>query len=191
MSRIPRLFVISGPSGAGKGTLVSLLRKRRPDLGLTVSATTRKPREGETPNVSYYFVTEDTFSAWVAEGAFLEHAGNYGNRYGTLWSEVNPHLKAGRSVILEIDVQGGFNVRKAFPDAVLIFIMPPSIEDLEARLRHRGTETEEQIQKRLKRAIAELELASQYDEIVVNDDRERACSELVALIDSYETDERN
>lgn len=191
MSRSARLFVISGPSGVGKGTLVTLLRDRRPDLGLTVSVTTRDPREGEIPDVSYHYLNEDEFAKLVNEDAFLEWAGNYGNHYGTLWSEVNPYLETGRSVILEIDVQGGFNVRKAFPDAVLIFIMPPSVEELEARLRHRGTESDEQVAKRMARALEELELAPQYDEIVVNADRNVATDELVTLIERYETDERN
>lgn len=190
MSRIPRLFVISGPSGVGKGTLVSHVRERRPELGLTVSATTRAPRPGEIENVSYYYLSEDEFSRLVSEDAFLEHAGNYGNRYGTLWSEVRPSLEEGRSVILEIDVQGAINVRNVFPDAVLLFIAPPSLEELEKRLRSRGTESEEQVLKRLARAKDELELASLYDEVIVNDDLELAVDKLDALIESYETDER-
>lgn len=190
MSRIPRLFVISGPSGVGKGTLVSQVRERRPELGLTVSATTRAPRPGEIENVSYYYLSEDEFSRLVSEDAFLEHAGNYGNRYGTLWSEVRPSLEEGRSVILEIDVQGAINVRNVFPDAVLLFIAPPSLEELEKRLRSRGTESEEQVLKRLARAKDELELASLYDEVIVNDDLELAVDKLDALIESYETDER-
>ncbi len=190
MSRIPRLFVISGPSGVGKGTLVSQVRERRPELGLTVSATTRAPRPGEIENVSYYYLSEDEFSRLVSEDAFLEHAGNYGNRYGTLWSEVRPSLEEGRSVILEIDVQGAINVRNVFPDAVLLFIAPPSLGELEKRLRSRGTESEEQVLKRLARAKDELELASLYDEVIVNDDLELAVDKLDTLIESYETDER-
>jgi len=191
VSKTARLFVISGPSGAGKGTLVSLLRERRPDLGLTVSATTREPREGEIDGVSYHFMTDEEFTRLAEEGAFLEWDGHFDKRYGTLWSEVTPYLEAGKSVILEIDVNGAFNVKKAVPDAVLILITPPSIKVLEERLRSRGSETEEQIALRLERAAEETELSSRYDEILLNDDLERATDQLEALIDSYETDERS
>ena len=190
MSRTPRLFVISGPSGAGKGTLVSLLRAKRPDLGLTVSATTRKPREGEQDGVSYHFLSEEEFSRLVDEDAFLEWDGHFEKRYGTLWSEVTPCLEDGRSVILEIDVNGGFNVKKAMPESVLIFIAPPSLEVLEQRLRSRGSETEEQIANRLARVSMEMEFSTRYDEVVVNDDLELASRQLEDLIDKYETDER-
>lgn len=190
MSRSPRLLVISGPSGVGKGTLVSHVRGDRPDLGLTVSATTREPRSGEIPDVSYHYISNEEFSRLVDEGAFVEWAGHFDNRYGTLWSEVLPHLEDGRSVILEIDVQGGFNVRKAYPDAVLIFIAPRSLDELEARLRGRGTEDEEQIALRMEKAKEEMELSSQYDSIVVNGDLDVAVAELEKLIDTYETDER-
>lgn len=191
MSKTARLFVISGPSGAGKGTLVSLLRERRPDLGLTVSATTREPREGEIDGVSYHFLTDEEFSRLAEEGAFLEWDRHFDKCYGTLWSEVTPYLEAGRSVILEIDVNGAFNVKKAVPDAVLIFITPPSIKVLEERLRGRGSETEEQIALRLERATEETKLSSRYDEILLNDDLEGATDQLEALIDRYETDERS
>ena len=171
--------------------MVSLVRDRRPDLGLTVSATTRKPRPGEVPDVSYHFLSEDEFSRLVDEDAFLEWDGHFERRYGTLWSEVTPCLESGRSVILEIDVNGGFNVKRAMPDAVLIFIAPPSLEILEERLRMRGSETEEQIAKRLSRVSMEMESSSRYDEVIVNDDLESAVEELAALIDRYETDERS
>ena len=188
MARRARLFVISGPSGVGKGTLVSRVRDRHPNLGLTVSATTRKPREGEVPDVSYHFISEEEFSRLVDEGAFLEWDGHFGSHYGTLWSEVNPHLEAGNSVILEIDVKGAFNVRKALPESVLIFVAPPSLEELEARLRNRGAETEEQIAVRLQRVEMEMGFASQYDEILVNDDLDEATDRLEAMIRQYETD---
>lgn len=188
MARRARLFVISGPSGVGKGTLVSRVRDRHPNLGLTVSATTRKPRAGEVPDVSYHFISEEEFSRLVDEGAFLEWDGHFGSHYGTLWSEVNPHLEAGNSVILEIDVKGAFNVRKALPESVLIFVAPPSLEELEARLRNRGAETEEQIAVRLQRVEMEMGFASQYDEILVNDDLDEATDRLEAMIRQYETD---
>lgn len=190
MSKVARLFVISGPSGVGKGTLVSLLREKRPDLGLAVSATTRPPREGEVSGVSYHFISQDEFSRLVDEGAFLEWDGHFENCYGTLWSEVTPLIEAGRSVILEIDVKGAFNVRNVVPEAVLIFVAPPSIEVLKERLRTRGAENEEQIAKRLARVQMEMDLASRYDEIVVNDDLNEALCTLESLITQYETDER-
>lgn len=188
MARRARLFVVSGPSGVGKGTLVSRVRDRIPNLGLTVSATTRDPRAGEIPDVSYHFITEDEFERLVAEGAFLEWDGHFGSHYGTLWSEVDPHLEQGNSVILEIDVKGAFNVRKALPEAVLIFVAPPSLEELEARLRGRGAENEDQIAQRLERVEMEMGYAPQYDEILVNDDLDQATSALEELIRHYETD---
>ncbi len=186
MSRAAKLFVVSGPSGVGKGTLVSLVREQRPDLGLTVSATTRQPRPGEVDGVSYHFLTNDDFDRRVEAGEFLEWANVHGNRYGTLASEVDRNLSAGKSVILEIDVQGALNVRKVFPDAVLVFIEPPSMEVLEQRLRGRETESEESLRLRLADAAGELELAPRYDERIVNDDLERATSELLQVLESHE-----
>lgn len=186
MSRTPKLFVVSGPSGVGKGTLVSLVREQRSDLGLTVSATTRQPRPGEVDGVSYHFLTNDDFDRRVEAGEFLEWANVHGNRYGTLASEVDRNLSAGKSVILEIDVQGALNVRKVFPDAVLVFIEPPSMEVLEQRLRGRETESEESLRLRLADAAGELELAPRYDERIVNDDLERATSELLRVLETHE-----
>lgn len=186
MSRTPRLFVVSGPSGVGKGTLVSRVREQRPDLGLTVSATTRQPRPGEVDGTSYYFLSVEDFVQRVAAGEFLEWANVFGNRYGTLRSEVDRNLDAGKSVILEIDVQGALNVRKLMPEAVLVFIEPPSFEALESRLRGRGTEEEEVVQVRLKTAKEELELAPSYDERIVNDDLQEATSEFLRMLDSHE-----
>lgn len=191
MATKARLFVISGPAGAGKGTLVARIRDRRPNLDLSVSATTRKPREGERDGVAYYFLSEDEFTRRVEAGDFLEWDGHFDKRYGTLRSEVDARLEAGHSVILEIDVNGALNVKRVSPDAVLVFIAPPSLEVLEARLRGRGTETEEQIALRLGRVEMEMAKAAQYDEVVVNDDLETAVDELDAIMDKYETDERN
>ena len=182
----PRLFVVSGPAGAGKGTLVARARSRRPRLSVTVSATTRSPREGEIDGTSYYFLTEDEFDRKIEEDAFLEWAHVHKNRYGTLKSEVERLFAQGNSVILEIDVQGAFAVRKQRPDAVLIFIVPPSMEVLEQRLRGRGTEDEDSIRVRLANAVHELSLAGEYDEIVVNDNVEQATEDLLKIIDSYE-----
>lgn len=186
MKATPRLFVISGPAGVGKGTLVSRIRELRPDLELTVSATTRKPRPGEIPGVSYHFLSDDEFSHCVEEGLFLEWAQVHAHRYGTLISEVNDRIERGASVILEIDCQGGFNVKKVLPGAVLIFIMPPSFEELERRLRGRATEDESQITLRLAHAQAELEASTHYDVRIVNDDVERASQELFDVIARYE-----
>lgn len=187
MPRVPRLFCISGPSGAGKGTLVERVRSERPDLGLTVSATTRAPRPGEIDGVSYHFLTQAEYDARVAAGEFLEWANVHGHYYGTLKSEVDKNLSAGRSVILEIDVQGSLNVRKVYPDAVLIFIEPPSMDELEVRLRGRATECEADLKKRLADAAGEMELARAfYNKIIVNDDLDRATTELLNVLDTYE-----
>ncbi len=181
-----KLFVISGPSGAGKGTLVARVREQRSNLGLTVSATTRKPREGEVEGVNYYFLTRDEFERRVEAGAFVEWAEVHGNCYGTLVSEVESKLASGNSLILEIDVQGALQVKKRFPDAVLVFIKPPSLEILRERLVGRGSETPESLELRLADAQGELELADRYDDVVVNDDLDRATEELVRVLDKHE-----
>ena len=188
MGRNARLFVLSGPSGAGKGTILARVCEERPELGLTVSAATRKPRKGEIDGVSYHFMTEERFLELVNEGAFLEWANVHGNHYGTLNSEVDKYLDKGLSVFLEIDVQGAFAVRVKRPDAVLVFVEPPSADELERRLRGRGTEDEAAITLRLANALKEMELADRYDARIVNDDLEKAVNELLALIDRYEND---
>jgi guanylate kinase len=184
----PRLFVISGPSGAGKGTLLAELRKQRPDLGLTVSATTRSPRPGEVDGTSYYFLSDEEFRRRIAAGEFVEWAEVHGHLYGTLVSEVKRLLAKGHSLVLEIDVQGALNVRKVYPDAVLIFIEPPSLQALEERLRGRGTEDEASIELRLKNARHEMELADQYDARIVNDTVDRAAQELGSVMRRFEMD---
>ncbi len=188
MARSARLFVVSGPSGVGKGTLVARLRERRPGLGLTVSATTRPPRTGEADGVSYYFLDDAEFARRVESGEFLEWARVHGHRYGTLRSEAERLMARGVSVVLEIDVQGGLNVRTVYPEVVLVFIEPPSMGELERRLRGRGTEDESSIELRLANASHEMDLASLYDVRIVNDDLERATEELAATIDLYEMD---
>lgn len=180
--------MVSGPSGVGKGTLVARLRERRPSLGLTVSATTRPPREGEADGVSYYFLDDAEFVRRVENGEFLEWANVHGHRYGTLRSEAERLMARGVSVVLEIDVQGGLNVRTVYPEVVLVFIEPPSVGELERRLRGRGTEDESSIELRLANASHEMDLASLYDVRIVNDDLERATEELAATIDLYEMD---
>ncbi len=188
MGATPRLFVISGPSGAGKGTLLAELRKQRPDLGLTVSATTRSPRPGEVDGTSYYFLSDEEFRRRIAAGEFVEWAEVHGHLYGTLVTEVKRLLAKGHSLVLEIDVQGALNVRKVYPDAVLVFIEPPSLQVLEERLRGRGTEDEASIELRLKNARHEMELADQYDVRIVNDTVDRAAQELGSVMRRFEMD---
>lgn len=183
---VAKLFVVSGPSGAGKGTMVALVRDRLPRLGLTVSATTRSPRAGEVDGKSYYFLSQDEFDRKVQAGEFVEWAHVHGHCYGTLASEVERNLASGSSLILEIDVQGALQVREHYPDAVLVFIKPPSLDVLRERLVHRGTESAESLELRLASARQELELADRYDEVIVNDDLDRATSELVGIIEKYE-----
>ncbi len=157
-------------------------------MGLTVSATTRSPREGEVDGVSYHFLDDAEFDRRLANGEFLEWAWVHGHRYGTLVSEVERVLSTGESVVLEIDVQGGLSVRAVMPDAVLVFVEPPSMEELERRLRGRGTEDEKSVELRLANARTEMGHADEYDVRIVNDDLERACDELEDVIHTYEKD---
>jgi guanylate kinase len=172
------ILVITGPSGVGKGTLIKGLLERVPGLELAVSATTRAPRAGEVNGVDYHFLSEADFDRRVAEGEFVEHAEYAGNRYGTLKSELS---RPARGIVLEVDVQGARQVREELPEAVLIFIEPPSFADLEQRLAARGSDQPEQIQRRLAAARAELEAAGEFDHRVVNDDLQRAVQELSEL----------
>lgn len=184
------LFVLSGPSGAGKGTLVKRVLQRIPDAWVSVSATTRQPRLGEVDGKDYFFLDQPRFDELVSQDGFLEWAHVHGNSYGTLRSRVQERMDEGAQVILEIDVQGAFQVKKAMPEAHLIFIEPPSLEELERRLRGRGTETEEVICKRMKTAEVELAQKMEYDVQVINDELERATDELVSYIGSFANDTR-
>ena len=177
-----RLFVITGPSGVGKGTLIRRLRERMPGLELSVSATTRPPRPGEVNGVDYHFTSDEEFDRLAREGRLLEHATYSGHRYGTPRSEVEPRLTEGRSVVLEIEVQGARQVRRAMPEAIQVFIAPPSPEALRERLQGRGTDRPEEIERRL--AVAEEELAArrEFGHVVVNDELDRATDELVELV---------
>lgn len=187
-SRVGNLFVVSGPSGAGKGTLLSQVIERIPDAWVSVSATTRSPRPGEIEGVHYFFLDTDHFKSLVEQDGFLEWAQVHDSFYGTLKKSVVDHMNAGDQVILEIDVQGALQVRKALPEAHLVFIEPPSLEELERRLRQRGTETEDVISSRMKTAEVELAQKMEYDVQVVNDDLERAVDELVEVINSFAND---
>ena len=176
------LMVVSGPSGVGKGTLVKTLIKRRADVVESVSCTTRAPREGEVHGREYYFLDKAEFLKRIEENDFLEYDEHFGNFYGTPKSFVQETLKE-KSVILEIDVVGALNAKKAFPDCVLVMIAPPSVAELKKRLQGRGTETDEQIENRLSRLEYELSQKDKYDFVVVNDELEQALQELEDIID--------
>jgi guanylate kinase len=169
-----RLFVVAGPSGAGKGTLIAELLKRYPSTWLSVSATTRKPRPGEVDGVQYYFMDKSGFDDLVRKGEFLEWAEVHGNLYGTPRGKVAEKLAQDLDVILEIDVQGARQVRDKWPHAVTIFVQPPSIEVLEERLRRRGTEEGDELERRLENALEESREKDDYDYVVVNDQLHRA-----------------
>jgi guanylate kinase len=180
-----RLFVLTGPSGVGKGTLRARAFSDIKDLVYSISCTTRKPRGGERDGVDYHFVTREDFQDRVARGMFLEHAAVHEDLYGTLREDVVRETDAGRDVLLEIDVQGARQIRKLVPDSVLVFIAPPSLDVLELRLRRRGTESEEQIALRLDNAQKEMKEAGGYDHVILNDDLKQASEELRGVISSY------
>lgn len=177
-----RLTVLTGPSGVGKGTLVKALLKRHPELWLSVSATTRAPREGELDGVHYFFLSAEDFAQQVKGDGFLEWATFAGNCYGTPRAAVEQRLREGQPVLLEIEVEGARQVRRSFPVGLQIFVAPPSFEELERRIRGRGTEAEEAIQRRLARAREELAAATEFDAVLVNGDLEAAGHELETLM---------
>ena len=181
-SVLPGVFVITGPSGVGKGTLIRLLRERVPELALSVSATTRQARPGETQGVDYHFISDEEFARHVADGDFVEWAEYSGRRYGTLRDELDRHTSGGRPVVLEIEVQGARQVRETLPDAVQIFIRPPSDEALRDRLIGRGTDDAEQVERRLRVAEDELAAAGEFEHVVVNDRLDEAVDELAAIV---------
>jgi guanylate kinase len=177
-----KVFVITGPSGVGKGTLIEKLLDRIPELELSVSATTREPRPGEEDGREYHFLSEAEFERRVQAGDFLEHAAYSGNRYGTLREAVEGRLAEGRSVVLEIEVQGARQVRAAMPEAVLIFIAPPDPAALRRRLEGRGTDSPEAIERRLRTAELELEARVEFPHVVVNDEVQKAATALESLV---------
>ena len=176
------LYVISAPSGAGKTSLIKALREQQPELALSTSHTTRPKRPGEQDGVDYHFVDQATFLRMIGEGDFLEHAEVFGNYYGTSEGAVRGQLEQGRDLILEIDWQGAQQVRKRFPAAVSIFILPPDVDTLRQRLSDRGQDDEAVIRKRMDQAVSEISHYNEYDYLVINDDFEQALSELTAIL---------
>ena len=179
---MPQVFVITGPSGVGKGTLIRLLRERMPELDLAVSATTRHPRAGETQGEDYWFLTDDEFQRRVEAGEFVEHAEYSGRRYGTLRSELERRIGEGHPVVLEIEVQGARQIRRTMPEALQIFIAPPDADVLRARLVGRGTDTAEDVEARLRTARAELSAQDEFGEVVVNDRLDEAVDRLEGIV---------
>lgn len=182
-----RLIVLTGPSGVGKGTLLRSLLARHPQLYFSVSATTRSPRPGEIEGKHYYFVSREQFEQMVAAGELLEWAEYAGNYYGTPLRPVEERIQLGQWVILEIELQGARQIQQTFPSALSIFILPPSVTELERRLRGRGQDSEEAIARRLKRAQQELEAAGEFDLQIVNDDLETALTSIEAAIFTVES----
>ncbi len=186
MNKKGLLLVVSGPSGAGKGTICRAFVEANPQVNVSISATTRPPRVGECDGVNYFFLTEQQFKHRISIGEFYEYAVNYGNYYGTPKQFVEEKLKNGEDVILEIDIQGAMQVRKQRPDAIYIFILPPSMTELKNRIIKRGSETAESLNTRFNSAYAEIDQISAYDYYIVNDDVARG----VALMESIAMAER-
>ena len=182
MSNKPRLFVIAAPSGAGKTTLVHALTRKHPELRFSISYTTRKKRRTEADGVDYLFVDEPDFFKLREEGALLESAEVFDNHYGTSRKQVEQHLAEGHSVILEIDWQGAQQVRKSMPECVTIFIMPPSVEELERRLRNRRTDSDEVIARRLRDALSDMSHWDEFDYVIINDDLDEAVADIEAVL---------
>jgi guanylate kinase len=179
---VARVFVITGPSGVGKGTLIRTLLERIPELELSVSATTRAPRPGEEDGVAYHFLTDDEFERRVRAGAFVEHASYAGRRYGTLRDELERRTRDGRPVVLEIEVQGARQIARTMPEAVRIFVAPPSEEALRTRLIGRGTDDPEEVEARLRMAREELAAQDEFAHVVVNDRLEDAVAALEGVV---------
>ena len=175
-------MAVSGPSGAGKGTIVKTIIQKRADIVESVSCTTRKPREGEVDGKAYFFLSQEEFQRRISEDDFLEYDEHFGNFYGTPKSFVKETLKT-KSVIMEIDVVGALNAKKVFPETVLVMIVPPSVEELKRRLKGRNSETDEQIENRLSRMEYELSHKHLYDYVIVNDDLEKAIAEVESIFD--------
>lgn len=182
MKRKGILLVISGFAGTGKGTLVKSLLEKYDNYALSVSATTRQPRPGEEDGVHYFFKTKEEFLKMIEEGALVEYAQYVGNYYGTPKAYVEQQLEAGKDVILEIEIQGALKIKERFPDTLLLFLVPPDADTLEARLKNRGTETLDVITQRLNRAVEEAEFIDKYDYLIVNDDLEECVEDTHRII---------
>ncbi|HJQ28122.1 MAG TPA: guanylate kinase [Rubrobacter sp.] len=179
-----RLIVVSGPSGAGKSTLIKASLEAVPELAYSVSATTREPRPGEVDGKDYIFLSREGFERWIEEGRFLEWAEYSGNLYGTPEQKVEELLDEGKSVILEIELQGARQVRRKRPDAVMVFVRAPSLEETRRRLTGRATETEEALESRLATAVGEVAARDEFDYEVVNEDREKARKDIIEIMES-------
>jgi guanylate kinase len=179
-----RLIVVSGPSGAGKSTLIRTSLRAIPELAYSVSATTRKPRPGEEDGVDYIFLSRQEFERWIEEGRFLEWAEYSDNLYGTPAQKVEEFLEAGKSVILELELQGARQVQLKRPDAVMVFVRAPSLEETRRRLTGRATETEKALRSRLATAVGEVAAADEFDHEVVNESREQASKDMIEIMES-------
>ena len=178
------LLVVSGPSGAGKGTICQLLREQLPDLGYSISVTTRQPRVGEVDGVNYFFKTVPQVKEMIANGELLEYAEVYGNYYGTPRKYVEDLLNTGHDVLLEIDIQGALQIKERFPEGVFVFIVPPSLDELSARIYKRGTDSEDVIKRRMASAAGELTYAQKYDYIIVNDIAQKAANKVLTIMEA-------
>ncbi len=188
MERKGRVFVVAGPSGAGKDTLIRKALQKVEDIHYSVSATTRPPREGEVEGRDYYFLSDDEFDRLAAQGALLESEEVFGKRYGTLGSEVETATASGKNILLELDVKGALNVKSKIEDALLVFIMPPSLEELESRLEKRRLDREDDIKLRTDIAPREIEIGrNSFDIIIVNDDADKATEKLASVLRGEKT----
>ena len=178
------LLVVSGPSGAGKGTICQILREQLPDLGYSISVTTRQPRVGEVDGKSYFFKTVPEVQEMIAKGELLEYAEVYGNYYGTPRKYVMDLLQSGHDVLLEIDIQGALQIKERFPEGVFVFIVPPSLDELSARIYKRGTDSEEVIKRRMASAASELTYAAKYDYIIVKDIGANAANKVLSIMEA-------
>nr|WP_294574134.1 guanylate kinase [uncultured Romboutsia sp.] len=182
LNRKGLLLVVSGPSGAGKGTICKALLNKNDQIKLSVSATTRKPRNGEVHGVNYFFIEKEEFTKMVENGEFLEHAQIYDNFYGTPKAAIIECLEKGQDVILEIEMQGARQIKEVYPEGVFIFVLPPSLEELKSRIVGRGTETQEEIEKRFSCAFEEINQIVNYDYFIVNEDIEKSVNDVEAII---------